>query len=228
MRKQILTCLTILLIRFAFAQTDTSAIYSVYVLPEPDSNSSVYNGIEHLGYSSGIEGIAYYNTPEWIPGTLVYRDQSYAGVFLKYDLVKDEVILQHFNGFTGIILFSPRIHSFSLANSKFVNVQSSNGRNGIYQEMATGKIGFYAKRIKQIDERLLPHGVEKKIVTKNAYYLMKDGVLHTVRNEKAVMDLVKDKKNEVRSHLKGSGLKFRKSPEAFLLTVVTYYNQLSR
>ena len=63
---------------------------------------------------------------------------------------------------------------------------------------------------------------------RNTFYIMKDGILYTVRNEKDVMNLVKDKKNEVRSRLKGSGLKYRKTPGAFLTTVISYYNQLSR
>lgn len=229
MRKQILTCFSVLLIKLAFTQSDTTTFQAVNFIPKADSSSSIYNGIEHLGYSSSIEGIAYLNTAEWQKGTIVYRDQPYTDVFLKYDLVRDEVILRHFNGFTGVTLFTPRIHSFTMEDSRFVNLPASNGRSGgIYQEILTGDLSVYVKRSKQIDETLLPGRVERKILQKNSYYLMKDGILHTVRNERDVMDLVKDKKALVRSHLKGKGLKFRKNPETFIITVVSYYNQSSR
>ena len=159
----------------------------------------------------------------------MYRDQPYTGVFLKYDLVKDEVILRHFNGFTGVILFTPRISSFTMDDLRFVNLPDLNGKGGgVYQEILVGALSLYAKHTKKIDEILLPGRVERKIVEKNTFYIMKDGILYTVRNEKDVMNLVKDKKNEVRSRLKGSGLKYRKTPGAFLTTVISYYNQLSR
>jgi hypothetical protein len=229
MRKLFLTCISVLLIKFAFTQSDTSAQHAVFFIPRADSNSTIYNGIEHLGYSASIEGIAYLETAEWQKGTIVYRDQPYQDVFLKYDLVRDEVILRHFNGFTGVTLFTPRIHAFTMEGSRFVNLPANNGKpGGIYQEILTGTISMYVKRSKKIDETLLPGRVERKIIQKNSFYLIKDGVLHTIRNEKDVMDLVKDKKAQVRSHFKGRGLKFRKNPEAYLITVVSYYNQSSR
>ena len=229
MRKLFFTLFALVCCKLAIAQTDTSAFGILSFIPQADSNSSIYNGIEHIGYSSSIEGMAYLNTIDWQKGTIVYRDQPYTGVFLKYDLVKDEVILRHFNGFTGVILFTPRISSFTMDDLRFVNLPDLNGKGGgVYQQILVGALSLYAKHTKKIDEILLPGRVERKIVEKNTFYIMKDGILYTVRNEKDVMNLVKDKKNEVRSRLKGSGLKYRKTPGAFLTTVISYYNQLSR
>ncbi|HEY0355076.1 MAG TPA: hypothetical protein VGC29_02660, partial [Flavisolibacter sp.] len=86
----------------------------------------------------------------------------------------------------------------------------------------------YAKRTKLVAENLTASGIERKISQRNHYYLLKDGVIHQVRNERDVMDLVKDKKSEVKAHLRGKGIKYRRDREHFLITVLSYYNQISR
>ncbi len=226
MRKHFFTCLFSFPVFIAAAQPGVSPRLVPVI---PDSNSVVYNGIEHVGYMASIEGIPYYSSLEWIKGTMVYRDQPYAGVDLKYDLIRDEVILRHFNGYVGVTLFTPRLQSFTLGDKKFVNLSNASGRStGFYEELVTGTAGVYAKRSKKINETLLATGVERKISASNAYYILKDGVLHGVRNEKSVLELFKDHKSEIRAHLKGRGLKFRKNPEAYLLVVANHYNQLSR
>ena len=226
MRKHFLTCFFLFPVFIAIAQPGVSSRLAPVVL---DTNSVVYNGIEHVGYMASIEGIPYYSSTEWISGTMVYRDQAYTGVDLKYDLIKDEVILRHFNGYVGVTLFTPRLQSFTLGDKKFVNLSNASGRStGFYEELSSGAVGLYVKRSKKINETLLATGVERKISSSNTYYLLKDGVLHGVRNEKSVLELLKDKKAEIRAHLKGRGLKFRKNPEAYLLVVANHYNQLSR
>ncbi len=226
MRKHFFTCLFTVPVLIAAAQPGVSTRLAPVTL---DSNSVVYNGIEHVGYMASIEGIPYYSSIDWIKGTMVYRDQPYTNVDLKYDLIKDEVILRHFNGYVGVTLFTPRLQSFTLGDKKFVNLSNATGRStGFYEELVPGAATVYAKRSKKINETLLATGVERKISASNAYYILKDGVLHGVKNEKSVLEILKDHKAEIRAYLKGRGLKFRKNPEAYLLVVASYYNQLSR
>lgn len=228
MRKIYWTFLLLFFVKISFAQTNNSFQYSSNPI-KPDSSSSVFNGMEHTGYPLAEEGMPYYLTQDWQKGTMVFRDQPYTDIFLKYDLIKDELILRHYNGFTGIILFTPRISSFTLLDKKFVNLPASQGfAGGIYEELSTGSISLYAKRTKLVAENLTAAGIERRISQRNHYLLFKDGVFHQVRNEGDVMDLVKDKKSEVKAHLRGKGIKYRRDREHFLITVLSYYNQLSR
>ncbi|MGZ5255914.1 MAG: hypothetical protein ACXWCT_16010, partial [Flavitalea sp.] len=128
MRKQVLAILFLALVNSAVAQTDTLFFQPAIDLAIGTSSSikdageAIYNGREHLGYLPSIKGIAYYTSAEWQPGSIVYRNVSYKNVFLKYDLVKDEVIIRHVNGFTGVTLFTPRVESVIILNKHFVNL----------------------------------------------------------------------------------------------------------
>lgn len=227
MRKYFLLFFLALFVKSSFAQTDTSLHASFAV--KPDSSSSVFNGIEHTGYPVAEEGMPYFLTWDWQKGSMVFRDQPYRDVYLKYDLIKDELILRHYNGFTGIILFAPRIRSFTIMDKNFVNLTESGEMSaGIYEKVVTGTVSLFAKRTKLVTEILTASGIERKISQKNYYYLLKDGIFHQVRKERDVMDLLKDKKSQVKTHFRGKGIRYRRSPEHFLITVVSYYNQISR
>jgi hypothetical protein len=228
MRKQFLTCLLVLSAHLGFTQI-TPSIEPALEAVRADSNSSIYNGSEHIGYPAALQGNPFYGSDQWQKSSIIFRDELYTDVYLKYDLVKNEVVLRHFNGFTGIVLFTPRIRSFNLGPNHFVNLPSSkNLPGGIYEEIVAGTVSLYARRIKTIEETLTATGVERKVSGRNIYFVYKDGKYYPVRNEKSVLDLVKDKKSQVKAHLKESGIKYKRNAEAALITIITYYNQSSR
>ena len=231
MRKQFLLFISIAVSGLAFSQTDSLlSIDTVESKEIKDASEPVFNGREHLQYHPSIEGIAYYQTTEWQKGTLVFRDILYKDVFLKYDLVKDEAIIQHINGFTGVTLFTPRIKAFTLENKKFIYLPGNNEfvQPGIYEELVNGRLSLYAKRSKIIKETVVSTGVERKFIDRNDFYVLREGEFYHIKKEKAMMDLVKEKKDEISSLLKEAGIKHKQHPEAALIKMVEYYNLLSR
>src|SRR5689334_16687899 len=70
--------------------------------------AGLYNGPEQVGYFYFIEGSAYFGSSEWQKGTVFYDGIYYPDVTLKYDQVKDVVLVPHPNGYTAIGLFGPR------------------------------------------------------------------------------------------------------------------------
>lgn len=211
------------------AQADSSASAGQFYLANfSDAEHDIYNGREHIAYPLFTSGHAYYLTNEWQQGTLEYRNTFYSSVFLKYDLIKNELIIRHFNGLTAITLFTPRIQCFSIAGKSFIRV-GENDRlllpSGFYEEVVTGKIGFYIKRTKQIDENLTTAGVERKVLEKDSYYALKDGIVFPIKKEKNILELMKDKKGEIKNDLRRKGLSYKHNTEEALTEIVTYYNE---
>jgi hypothetical protein len=214
------------------SQTD-SLLYSSFTEKKPikKAEAFIFNGKEHNNYSNAIIGIPYYLSNDWQKGTLDYEGVLYEDVFLKYDLIADELIIRHSNGFSGILLFTPRIKSFTLGSKRFVNLTSSESgiiKPGIYELLSNGRLAFYVKRGKTVTENIVSNILEKRIVDNNSFYIVKEGQYYTIRKQNAIMELVKDKKEAVNTRLKTAGLRFKKNPEEVLITIVEYYNQLSR
>ncbi len=227
MRKLLL--LAFFIPRLGLAQTDSSAsVGQFYVTNFSDEEHDIYNGREHISYPLFTSGHAYYLTSDWQQGTLVYRNVFYPSVFLKYDLIKNELIIRHFNGLTAITLFTPRIQRFSIAGKNFIRV-GENDRlplsAGFYEEAVKGKIELYIKRTKQIDENLTTAGVERKAQEKDNYYALKDGIVFPIKKEKNILELMEDKKGEIKNDLRKKGLSYKRNTEEALTEIVTYYNE---
>lgn len=231
MRKKILAGILLISGLTCYSQTD-SVIYTQAIenaLQQAPSSESIFNGRENLEYPANISGIPYVGMSDWHKGSIVYRDKIYIDVHLKYNAVADEVVIRHPNGFTGIILFNPRISSFTLSGRRFVSLPESPGiAAGLYEEITTGSLSLYIKRSKIIEEKYFSSGAEIKFTDKDAYFVLSDGVFHRIKREKDLMELVKEMKNEIKSYLKKLGLKYRKNPEVVLFESIEYYNKSKR
>jgi hypothetical protein len=211
------------------AQSDSSTpLQTVNTVFKQSTDQIIYNGKEHLGYAARIEGIAYYQTKDWQPGTMTYHDVYFPDVFLKYDLVSNELIIRHHDNGIGISLFTPRLKNFSFSGKKFI-VFSGEEKGlppaGIYEQIATGKISFYIHRSKFIKETIEGLELRQQFITNDTYYLVKDGMCYPVKHQKDLSQLTKEKRAEIRKVLKGQGLRFRMVPEAVLTETVNYYNK---
>src|SRR5688572_26479276 len=99
-----LTCLLVfnVLTCYLFAQqaaSDSSLISdaAAYVRKMYDHKRNnelpIYNGLRHQLYSASLEGIPYFESLDWFTGSVVYDDVLYDSIILRYDQVKDEVIV---------------------------------------------------------------------------------------------------------------------------------------
>jgi hypothetical protein len=192
----------------------------------------IYNGAQHFPYSPTIEGIAYFQADEWQPGNVVYDDILYENILMKYDLVKDQLIvtLQSGKGLP-ITLFSPRVKSFSFSGNKFIRIESKGNPDelpaGYYQVLTEGKLTALAKREKKIDLRIAGGLNYEKFEDIVRYYVIKDGKAFSISGKKDLMRLVKDKENEVEQFMDKEKLKYRKKTEQTIVSVANYYSQLS-
>lgn len=197
-----------------------------------DPGAEIYSGKMHVIYPSAVSGFAYFLSEDWQPGSIMYHEIYYPSVWLKYDLVKKEVVIQHSNGLTPIILFSPRVEYFTLAGNEFVNVKEEedtlNLPPGMYQKIGTGIMRLYINRFKFLEEQVTQSGIERKFYEKDKFYIVKDGVSSNIRNKRDIWNLTKDKKSAIRNDLKRKKLKFKKQPDATLIEIVNYYNETGR
>src|SRR5687768_18541522 len=63
-----------------------------------DKRSRLYNGKEYIGYLP-MEGHPFFSDADLHRGSVVYDGLPFDSVNMQYDLVKDELIIQHFDVF---------------------------------------------------------------------------------------------------------------------------------
>lgn len=192
-----------------------------------DKQSRLYNGFLHLGYSTRIEGVAYYPDNAWQKGTVVYDGLTFSDVNMMYDAYKDELVIQHFHRLM-VTLHSEMVKEFSFGNSKFIRVVRDTARNmplatGFYEELYRGKLVLLAKRQKLLEETITDK-VEQRFTPKNFYHLYRNNTWHTVKRYKDLAEILKEKAREIRQYLKKNKVKFRKEKERALIMAVQYFD----
>lgn len=196
-----------------------------------DKQSRLYNGIEYFGYSPKIEGIPYFLENTWQRGSIVYDGIAYDTVQMMYDIVKDRIVILHFNNFFRLALFSEKVSNFTLLGHHFVRIVRDTLSNsplvtGFYDQMYTGPTSMLVRRSKFIEETV-KEVLERKFVEQYQYYVFKGGTYHTIRTKKGLFSLLKDHAREIKQHLKKKKLKFRKDKENTILQAAIHYDSLN-
>jgi hypothetical protein len=211
----------------AAAITHAVSSYHHYI----DKQSRLYNGIEYFGHSPKIEGIPYFQENTWQTGSIVYDGIRYDTVQMMYDLVKDRLVILHFNGFFRIALFSEKVKSFTLMDHHFVRIErDSLGHSplvtGFYDQLYTGPTTVLARRSKFIEETVKEQ-LERKFTPQDQFYVYKGGSYHIIRTKSALLSLLKDHAKEVKQYLRKMKLTFRKDKENAILQAAIHYDSLN-
>jgi hypothetical protein len=197
-----------------------------------DHQSRLYNGIEHVGYSPRIKGHAYFQEVELQKGSVVYDGLVYNDVPMWYDMLKEQLIIQHFNKFTRIGLVSPKVRAFTLLNHHFIrlDIDSTLGlpvRTGFYDQVYKGSTTVLVKRIKTIFE-VVRDEVEREFIQHNYYYIQKDSTWYNVKSYRGLLTIFKDRSKEIKQHLRRNKIKYRKAQENAIVKAAAYYDSLKR
>ena len=213
------------------AFTGSSLKYATYVYhTQRGEESAIFNGIIHEEYSASIGGHAYFQSPDWQKGSVMYGNILYEDLEMKYDLFKDQLIVTPHNpGAIAITLFNPRVEQFSFSTFKFIRIDKI-GKNaslspGFYQQLILGKLSVVLKRTKTISEKIIGTTFTQKFEETAKYYLLKEGIYYPVKTMKDILAVVKDQKKEVRQFLADKKLKYRKNSGGTIIAISEFYNQ---
>lgn len=192
-----------------------------------DQRSRLYNGKEYIGYLP-MEGHPFFGDQDLHRGTVFYDGLYFDSVNMQYDLVKDELIIQHFDIFFKLVLISSKVKEFKFLNHHYKrmirdSVNQLPVPTGYYDFLHEGNITLIAKRTKRIDE-MVTDKIVRKIIEKNFYYLIRDGVYYPIKSYRSLLSLFKDRSKEIRQDLRRNGLKFRKNREGAIIRAVKFYD----
>jgi hypothetical protein len=195
-----------------------------------NQRSRLFNGKEFIPYDPRIEGHAFFGDADLHRGSVVYDGLFFDNVNMQYDLVKDEVVIQHFDVFFKVMLIPEKVKEFHLNDHYYKRLTADSSHRipvatGFYDYLHEGNISLIAKRSKRIEETITDK-INMKITERNFYYIIKDEVFHPVKSLKSLMSVFGDQAKMVRQDLRKGGLKYRKNREASIIRAVKFYDSL--
>lgn len=193
--------------------------------------SNLYNGLAQEPYELQANGTPYFGTGDWFKGKVQYDNVIYQNAILKYDLVRDLLLVQNPASRNSFSLFKPRVDWFTLGDRMFVNLKKGMGVNppaeGYYEQLCQGSITLFEKWTKSFQETLANNSIDRHVEEKTKFYALKDGVFYPIPGVKALFKLTKDRKGEIKKQLKRNHIKPRRNLQTGLAAIAQYYNQLS-
>jgi len=197
-----------------------------------DSESHLYHGLEYINYDKVyLEGHQFYRTDKETEGTILYDGAQYTQVPLLYDLVLDQVIIEHPESSYQLSLISEKVKEFSFLGHTFIRLEpdtlsGSPIRTGFYDLLVAGNTSFLVRRTKNIQERAEQGGMKGEFHTKDKYYIQQQNRYYQVHSKKSVFQLFPDHKRELQKFARNNKLNFRKKRESAIAQLIQYYNTL--
>ncbi|HEV2478192.1 MAG TPA: hypothetical protein VGS79_00950 [Puia sp.] len=205
--------------------------YHNYLTPE----THLFRGSEYVTYAQTLkEGYPYFGENSSRKGMIAYNKIIYNDVYLYYDLVTQQVIINDFYNVFKIALYNPLLDSFSIENHFFIHLRDSLNptapRNGFYERLYNGHIQLLKKEKKEIQEDLYSSNVAQHFIhgTDTAYYLKIGDVYHPVNNKRSLQNIFKDRRKELKKFIRTQQLSMRRNRENTLIKVTAWYDSLPR
>jgi hypothetical protein len=164
-------------------------------------------------------------------GSVMYDGILYPNVQLLYDIVLEEVVVEHFNKYYKIILPKQRVTHFSLLNHTFqwINTDSLQKpvlSTGFYENLYEGKVKLLAKRTKIMEESIDAGRVEKEFIQINRFFIAKDNKYYPVKNKKSVLKVFDEHKKEIRKYFRSLRINFKEDREAAIVKMTQHYDKI--
>ncbi|MDJ1499809.1 hypothetical protein [Xanthocytophaga agilis] len=194
-----------------------------------EESQHLYNGPEYFIYDSRSKEHQFFESDEMEAGSVHYDGQFYPNVLIMYDIVKDEVAIEHLNRYDQIQLQKEKVSYFTVLNHHFIRLEKDNTglRTGFYDLLYNKRLKVLARRIKERDEVIEQMKIVVEFPAKNFFYVYKDGVYHSVSRKSSVLQLFEDQKKALRKYIRENKLRFKKDRENTIVQVTAYYDQLT-
>jgi hypothetical protein len=191
--------------------------------------SGLYNGPLYTEYvPSGTQGHRFFGPAAPQLASLTYAGRAYEGVPLRYDLIRNQLVLTAPVGNQEMTLVPELVSGFVLDGHVFthVSVDSSAGspvRAGYYEVLVAGTVRLLAAHRKTLQKRSSAGRVESEITASDAYFVEKNRQYYPVEKAGALLALFPEHKAALRQYSRTNHLSFRPEARAEALAALVRY-----
>jgi hypothetical protein len=179
--------------------------------------SRLYNGPEYVNYVKRyVAGHQFFESAETQPATVEYGGSTYHNVPLRYDLVRDLLVLQAPVGALSMHLVSAQVVRFTVDDHTFIRLVADSSKDspistGFYDLLVDGPSRLLVGRRKSIQERTTPDGMVGEVSQRDDLFIFTGNRYYPVSSARAVVNLFPDNKAALRKYIRTQKLKFSKT-----------------
>ena len=200
---------------------------------EMDINTMLYTGVSYYDPHTTIRGHQFFGDDYWEQGSIDYNGQHYDSIYLKYDVFKDQLLVENFNssGFLSpIVLDRNKVYSFILKGHHFIKIEADTTsilRTGYYDLLYQGdELQFVVRRRKEIVDSNEISSVRQEFAVKDRFYIKKGEAYHRFRNKSSLLKVLKDHKKELKAFIKSNSMLSTMQPDVQFTEIIRYYDSI--
>ena len=196
----------------------------------------LYNGPEYINYARPYfrrTGHQFFLSTEPQSGSVYYSGHHFTGQKLLYDVVRDQVVLEHATSPLNLSLINQNVRYFFIGNHHFTRLVADSLTQGLpgtgfYEVLVDSTVQLLAKRSKRMQERVEQGHVNVEFIAGDKLFIRKAGVYYGVRKKRSVTRLFADHSKQVQQYIQDNKLRFKKKGrrEADIVQLTRYYNGL--
>jgi len=195
--------------------------------------SRIFTGKQFEPYKFLSKTNANFNdTTGFTTGSITYEGVLYNNVQLIYNIERDLVVSLLYNNFSVYTLQSDKIEDFDIWGHHFIRlVPDSLNRQmdiGFYDELYQKKLQILVRREKSVQEETTTTTIHNVFIPKTNYYIKKRGLYYNINSQGKLLDVLKDKKKELKQFLKDKNIRYKDNPEQNMVLLAAYYDQLTK
>lgn len=206
---------------FAQDQSEIKHLYKTFDSIVGLKNTDLSYGKSYVEkYRSLEDSHQYFVKDEFIKGTVTYQHQPFYDVYLKYNLVEDELIVNIPSDFENrsFVLEKRLLENFSLLNSNFIN----DTEYGVLEVLFSSEnLSFYKKNTKSKKKQLNKSFLYYTFIDENFYFLKKDQILYPIKKKRDFSKLFPNQKNLISSFYKTNKLLKESNLDEFYTLLTT-------
>lgn len=191
------------------------------------------NGPAHLNFDKTANNENRYYTDDFKSGSIIYNNQNYFDLYLKYDIYADELVLRPYkeSNTTKINVVKDYVSSFKIGNQKFVNLKelsAPNFKKGYYEEviLAANTI-LYIKYYKERNNVMKENIAYIAYLPKYDYILLKGKDFYLINDKKEIIKLYPEEKRKINDfYFKNRSLK-KEDLSLFMKSLMKFINNLN-
>lgn len=198
------------------------------------NHAIIYSGQEEVKYPNYILNHPYLDTDKFREGTLSFDGILYPNVRMRLNLHKEELVVFSSDNRFSVVVPRNRV-DFATIDSLFIfyNFPSKDEPQlpeGYHVRLYKGdKYEVWKRETMFLESKIKDMLVESFFTKRRKHYLYTDGKYYPAGSKRALLGLLDSaKKKEIKKYIKQQKLNFKKSPDEAIVSVINYYETLSR
>lgn len=237
--KKNIVILCVVFSNFFYAQNQESLVFTTFDNIIGKQNLAIYNGAIHINNDRVVKNKhRYFESDNYSSGYIIYNNQQYFDLKLKYDIFEDRLILntEENSNFLGINLIGENISYFSLNNKIFSNSDqfynfSIAFKKGFYQEIKfSDQFVLYVKHFKYKREIINEKSILVDYDLKNEFIIQFKGLFYSVNTKKEISKLFLASKDKIYSYFREKKMVEKENKVLFMtdLMKVIYSQEINK